>query len=84
MGDIVNFIAPNTSESDKVLFFGANEDFTIIEDNWIMAHIMHKAGIFKSVSQAKKAGWNIPIPDGFNEFVVGKKRNQIFTFKERI
>lgn len=79
----MNFIAPNTSESDKLLFFGENEEFTIIEDNWLMAHIMHKAGIFKSISQAKKAGWNIPIPDGFNEFIVGKKRNQIFIFKEK-
>ena len=80
----MNFIAPNTSESDKLLFFGEGENFTIIEDNWLMAHVMHKAGIFKSISQAKKAGWNKPIPDGFNFFTVGKKRRQVFIFKERI
>ena len=82
MGDNMNFIAPNTSESDKKLFFGEGEVFTIIEDNWLMAHIMHRAGIFLSVSQAKKNGWNKPIPDGFNEFRVGKARKQIFIFKE--
>lgn len=79
----MNFIAQDTTESDKLLFFGENEEFEIIEDHWIMAHIMHKAGIFPSISQAKKNGWNIPIPDGFNEFIVGKKKRQVFIFKER-
>lgn len=78
----MNFIDLNTSESDKKLFFGEDEEFEIFEDHWLMAHVMHKAGIFKSVSQAKKNGWNTPIPDGFNIFTVGKKRKQIFIFKE--
>ena len=80
----MNFIGANTTEEDKKLFFGEDEVFTIIEDNWLMAHIMHRAGIFLSVSQAKKNGWNKPIPDGFNEFRVGKARKQIFIFKEII
>jgi hypothetical protein len=80
----MNFIADNISDTDKELFFGLDEDFVIIENGWSMAHVMHRAGIFPSVSQAKKNGWNIPIPDGFNEFIVGKKRKQIFTFIERI
>lgn len=77
----MNFIAKDTTDEDKKLFFGDDEEFNFIEDHWIMAHVMHKAGIFPSVSQAKKNGWNIPIPDGFFIFTVGKKRHQVFTFK---
>jgi hypothetical protein len=71
----MNFIKPNTTESDKELFFGPleNETFTIIEDHWNMAHIIHKSGLFPSVGQARKNGWNKPIPDGFTLLTVGKK-----------
>ncbi len=79
----MNFIDKNTTESDKKLFFGDDEDFTIIEEHWIMAHLMSMAGIFPSVSQARKNGWNKPIPEGFNIHTVGKKRKQIFTFIEK-
>lgn len=80
----MNFIDRNTSENDKALFFGLDENFIEIESHWTMAHVMHKAGVFSSVSQAKKNGWNKDIPDGFNEFIVGKKRKQVFTFIERM
>ncbi len=78
----MNFIKTNR-ESDKELFFGPDETFIVIEDHWLMAHVMHKAGIFPSVSQARKNGWNKPIPEGFNIHVVGKKRKEIFTFVEK-
>lgn len=71
----MNFIT-ETSNKDKDLFFGpidSNDEFIIIENGWIMAHILHKAGIFTSVSQARKNGWNKPIPDGFAILEVGKK-----------
>jgi hypothetical protein len=48
-----------------------------IEDNWIMAHVMHVAGVFPSVSIARKNGWNKPIPDGFSEFTVGARNKKI-------
>ena len=81
----MNFIGKNTSESDKELFFGLHETFIIIEDNWIMAHILHKAGIFPSISQARKNGWNKPIPEGFNILTVGKKakKKTLFIFLEK-
>jgi len=74
----MNFISDNRSDSDKELFFGLDEEFTIIKNGWIMAHILHAAGIFPSVSQARKNGWNTPIPNGFNIIVAGKKRKEIF------
>ena len=50
----------------------------IIEDEWTMAHVMHIAGIFPSVTSARKQGWQNPIPAGFSEHTVGKRRIQIF------
>jgi hypothetical protein len=76
----MNFIS-KISNKDKELFFGPiepDDTFILIEDHWTMANIMHQAGIFKSVSQARKNGWNKPIPEGFNIFTVGKKRKEIF------
>jgi hypothetical protein len=74
-----NFIK-NTLESDKELFFGplADEDkFIHIDDNMNMAHIMFTAGIFSSVSQARKNIKNIEIPSGFTDFFAGKLRTRI-------
>jgi len=82
----MNFIDKNTTDSDKELFFGPiepDDTFITIEDHWIMAHVMHKAGIFPSVSQARKNGWNKPIPKGFNHLMVGKLRRNIFIFIEK-
>jgi len=71
------------SEKDKELFFGPiepDDEFIEIQDNWLMAHILHASGNFPSVSQARKNGWNEPIPDGFTILTVGKKakRKEIF------
>lgn len=72
----MNFIKKPISNKDKELFFGPigpDDKFIEIQDNWIMAHILHTAGIFPSVSQARKNGWNKPIPEGFSFWIVGKK-----------
>jgi len=84
----MNFITENTTESDKELFFGPIEPedtFIIIENHWNMAHILYEAGIFPSISQARKNGWNKPIPNGFNILTIGKKakKKNIFIFNER-
>jgi len=41
----------------------------------LMAHVMAEAGIFASVGQAKKNGWNKPIEAGL--FIVTKKKIRI-------
>jgi len=40
-----------------------------------MAHVMHKAGIFPSVSQARKNGWDRPIEVG--QWSVTKKKIKV-------
>jgi len=75
----MNFIKNNTTQKDIELFFGPidpNDEFIVIEDHWIMAHILHASGNFLSVSQARKNGWNKPIPDGFTMLTVGKKQRK--------
>jgi hypothetical protein len=81
----MNFIKLHIAHEDLDMFFGPiepNDTFIIIEDHWIMAHIIHKAGIFPSISQAKKNGWNKPIPNGFTMLTVGKKarKTELFIF----
>jgi hypothetical protein len=83
----MDFIEKTCSLKDKEIFFGpieSNDNFVFIGDNWIMAHVLHAAGIFTSVSQARKNGWNKPIPNGFTALEVGKKANKknIFILKD--
>lgn len=77
-----NFISGNVDEEDKDLFFGPLDDevFIEIQPRWYMAHLLHNVGMFTSISQARKNGWNKPIPWGFTEITVGKKakRQDVF------
>ncbi len=82
----MNFIT-KISDQDKELFFGpiAPDDiFIIIEDHWSMANVLHASGNFPSISQARKNGWNKPIPDGFTILTIGQKQKKknLFLFFE--
>ena len=79
MSNEFNFIAPHVSDADIELFgFEDAPNCFNIEDNWLMAHVMHCANIFPSVSSARKQGWNKSIPGGFSEFTVGKNKTKIW------
>jgi hypothetical protein len=71
----------NIQSTDLDLFFGPidNEVDKIIPiaDNEIMANLLSKADVFPSVSQARKNGWDKPIPFGFTDFRTGKKKIRI-------
>lgn len=77
MRNEINFIDPSVSKKDKLLFLGPFDEqdgeFVDIQPEWSMAHIMHRAGIFVSVKQAKSNGWNKAIEPGYSEFTVGKR-----------
>ena len=77
----VNFLSPKVSDKDRDSF-GFDDENIMIEDHWIMAHVMHMAGIFPSVGIARKNGWNKPIPEGFSEFTVGKSRKKVWILNE--
>lgn len=76
-----NILAGNWLESDKELFFGplnGSETFKEVNQNLLMANLLHTLGLFDSASQARKAGWNKPIPKGWSEFTVGKLKTKIY------
>jgi len=74
------FVSDNVSDVDKELFFGpldGTEEFIVLQTNWIMANVMHAAGLFPSAGQARKNGWNKPIPDGWTDLIKGKLKREI-------
>lgn len=74
----IDFIAKDTLRSDVELFLGpvSEDQEQIIFDpkRSIMAHLIKETEVFPSVSQARKNGWNKPIPEGFSQFEVGKQK----------
>lgn len=81
-----NFVHKNVTKNDVDLFMGPVEPdkdgpFITFDDTWIMAHIMHAAGIFKSVGDARRNGWNKPIPHGFTREIVTKRKIHVFILK---
>jgi hypothetical protein len=77
-----NFIAESVNDHDADMFMGPFEptDGPVIRfpESWTMAHIMQAAGIFKSVTEAKKNGWDKPIDRGFQHQVVTKRKIHIW------
>ncbi len=60
------------SDSEEHTF--SLSDFADVK-NPLMAHVMAKAGIFKSIGQARKNGWGKPLVAG--EWTVTKKKIKI-------
>jgi len=54
----------------------------MINSSWMMAHIMHRIGLFPSVGIARKNGWNKAIPEGFSEWTVGKNKIKVWILNE--
>lgn len=42
-----------------------------------MAHLLHRLGKFKSVGEARRNGWEKPIPEGWSRFEIGKNHNKL-------
>lgn len=53
----------------------------VLGENWNLAHILSDLGMFPSVSQARKNGFDKPIPNGLEEFQINKHL-KIFTVKQ--
>lgn len=80
---INNFALESSTPEDLELILGPfrpGETVTLVPEFWTLAHIMHAIGAFPSVKQAKNNGWNRPIPDGFSDFEVGKKKALVCVF----
>lgn len=79
----MNFYSSKTTKEDAEDIFGPMEEtdgplVQIDMENITLGHLMHQAGLFPSIKQAKNNGWNNPIPQGYSEYSVGKKKFGIF------
>ena len=77
-----DFVHPSITDKDIRLFGFDDAEIIPIQEHWIMAHIMVEAGVFDSVSYARKNGWNIPIQKGFWQKKVGKRKILISILNE--
>lgn len=70
----VNFMHIDLPKTDIELFFGKDEKVDWFSDSNTLAHIVCRLGKFSSLTQAKKNGWDRPIPIGFAEHKIGKTK----------
>lgn len=80
----IMFVDPSVSDRDKELFLGPFEDsdgpIVLIQPEWTtMAHLLFAAGLFPSIKEAKRNGWNKPIPNGYDDIIVGKAKKRVIT-----
>jgi len=72
------FIGKKCEDADKTMLFAATDDLQpILETDTSMAHLLARIGKFSSVKDAKRNGWDKPIPKGWAEFTVGKGVNRV-------
>ena len=64
---IFNFIKQGVTEEEANDVGMTWEDAIAIEPHWTMAHIAVAMGLFPSVGQAKKNGYDQPIEVGYSE-----------------
>ena len=79
-----NIVGPKFEPTDISLFTSFEEEKTgvvpalihLIEEDKTMAHLLARLGKFKSVGEAKRNGWDKPIPNGWHEIIIGKGINR--------
>lgn len=94
--DDFNILIGDFKESDKELFFGPLEDydkFTIFPNETNLPSLLKELGFAKSKSQARKQIPNmfkleadkdnkyLEIPEGFSDFILGKKNKRLTILK---
>jgi hypothetical protein len=82
MPDVNIIVGENWRHDDKSLLFAPNdhtppEVIHFFPATLRMPQLLKEVLIFSSTSQARKAGWDKPIPPGWSDFTIGKKRTRI-------
>jgi hypothetical protein len=77
---VFNFVTPGVFNLPETDWWGFDpEDSIEIQPHWTMAHIAVEMGLFSSVGQARKNGWDGAIPEGFTEKKrLGKMKKSLF------
>ena len=63
----------NEREGDDELFFGPLVDPVHLTEDTSLPRLLVEHGFFPNNAQAKGAGFRGPIPEGWNEWEIGKK-----------
>lgn len=79
----VNYIKSDKKELDQRLFFNNEDCLEIKPFHKTIAHLLSDAKIFSSTSDAKRNGWDKPLPEGFSQFTIGKIKKKITIFNEK-
>lgn len=80
MAGIFNIVGPKFDERDSQLFNDDDYLQPLLETDKTMAHLLVRLGKFNSIGEAKRNGWDKPIPSGWNEIIIGKNQNRIQIF----
>lgn len=72
----LNYIHPDLPDSDRDLFLNSEPAYPLDPAWGFLSQVLHHSGAFPSINQARKAGWDIPIPPGYSQWTVGKARNR--------
>ena len=73
------FLGPNYSPEDLSLF-EADDVLQFINEGETMAPLLFRAKKFKGVGEARRNGWDKPIPLGWTVIKVGKGANLLELF----
>jgi len=67
--------------SDLDLFFGDHETVVHLSDDTSWADILVGVGACSSKGQARRAGWDNAIPEGFTDTRIGKRKVRVTILK---
>lgn len=74
---VANFIGPKFDELVDRDLFNDVDVLETIQPSDTMAHLLARCGKFKSVGEAKRNGWDKPIPTGWFHQRIGKGSNML-------
>ena len=76
-----NFTIGTVLTSDLDLFFGPDETVTHLPATTTWPDVLVTCGVFSSKGQARKAGWEGTIPEGFSDQRIGKRKVRVTILK---
>lgn len=79
----MNIIMGHYIEKDKMLFFGTKD--VLIKPMYARyPQLLRDLGIYKSATEAVRAGFDSEIPEGFSIITVGKSKKELCVLKRQI
>lgn len=74
MSEVFCFIRPKALVCNAKDLFLDDDVLIPLDVSWThMSHVVHSIGLFSSVSEARRNGWNIPILKGMSKFSLSKR-----------